>query len=61
MQRTFKFKGQILPDPGEEFTVEQVKELYAAQFPELASAATSEHEEGGVRVVEFVPRVGTKG
>ena len=51
MRRIFKFRGQLLPDPGEGFTPEMVKELYAGQYPDLANA----------QVVEFVPRVGTKG
>lgn len=61
MERIIKFRGQVLADPGPEFAPEQVRELYAAQFPELASANISEREEDGVRVVEFIPRVGTKG
>ncbi|WP_253665053.1 PRTRC system protein C [Thermus scotoductus] len=53
--------GKVLPDPGPEFDPEAVRELYAAQYPQLASASIVEREEDGVRVVEFVPRVGTKG
>lgn len=61
MSRIFKFRGQLLPDPGEGFTPEMVKELYAGQYPDLANAQVVEREEEGVKVIEFVPRVGTKG
>ncbi|RTG94880.1 PRTRC system protein C [Thermus scotoductus] len=61
MERILKFMGKVLPDPGPEFDPEAVRELYAAQYPQLASASIVEREEDGVRVVEFVPRVGTKG
>ena len=59
--RVLKYRGQVLPDPGEEFSPEQVRELLSAQYPELANASLVEREEEGIKVVEFVPRVGTKG
>ncbi|MEN2981304.1 MAG: PRTRC system protein C [Thermus sp.] len=61
MERVLLFKGKSLPDPGPEWSPEQVKMLYSGQFPELLNAAVSEREEEGKKIVEFVPQVGTKG
>lgn len=61
MERILKYKGNILPDPGPEFTPEQVRDLYAGQFPELNNARIQVHKEGGVQTVEFAVQVGTKG
>lgn len=61
MERIFKLRETVLPDPGPEFSPEQVKELYSSQFPELANAALQVEEVDGVQVVRFVPRVGVKG
>ena len=38
MARIFQFQGIRLPDPNPEMSVEEVKALYAAQYPELATA-----------------------
>jgi PRTRC genetic system protein C len=61
MERIIKYKGNTLPDPGPDFTPEQVRDLYAGQFPELNNARIQVHEEGGISTVEFVVQVGTKG
>jgi len=61
MERIIKFRDQVLPDPGPEFSPEAVRDLYAGQFPELANASVQVEEKDGVQVVSFVPRVGTKG
>lgn len=61
MSRIIKLNGKELPDPGENFTPEQIRNMYKSQFPELASAKVSEREVDGVTVIEFVHKVGDKG
>ncbi len=39
LQRTFVFNGVKLPDPGPGLSVEQVRDIYVATYPELATAA----------------------
>ena len=60
--RSFKFNKRVLPDPNPKLSPAQVKDLYAAQFPELASAAIEGPElKGGQQVYGFARQVGTKG
>ncbi len=61
LSRCFKYNGLTLPDiPG--LTVEQVKEVYAAQYPELLTAEAQLGEVvRGVQEVAFKRAVGTKG
>jgi PRTRC genetic system protein C len=60
--RTFRFNKRVLPDPNPKMTPAQVKDLYAAQYPELASAAIEEPElKGGQQVYTLARQVGTKG
>lgn len=61
LSRCFKYNGLTLPDiPG--LTVEQVKEVYAAQYPELLTAEAQIGEVvRGVQEVAFKRAVGTKG
>jgi PRTRC genetic system protein C len=61
LSRCFKYNGLTLPDiPG--LTVEQVKEVYAAQYPELLTAEAQVGEVvRGVQEVAFKRAVGTKG
>ena len=39
LNRYFELHGQRLPDPDPELSVEDVRTLYAQQFPDLATAA----------------------
>lgn len=60
--RSFRFNNRTLPDPNPKLTPLQVKDLYAAQFPELASAAIEGPElKSGQQVYGFARQVGTKG
>lgn len=61
LSRCFKYNGLVLPDiPG--LTIEQVKEVYAAQYPELLTAEAQVGEVvRGVQEVAFKRAVGTKG
>ena len=61
LSRCFKYNGLTLPDiPG--LTIEQVKEVYAAQYQELLTAEAQVGEViRGVQEVSFKRAVGTKG
>ena len=61
MARIFVYDGRRFPDPGEELTVEQVKERMAAIMPEIANGQVKETQDGEDTVYEFTRRVGTKG
>ena len=38
MTREFVFDDAVLPDPNPEFTIEQVRAMYAPQYPEITTA-----------------------
>ena len=38
MTREFVFDDAVLPDPKLEFTIEQVRAMYAPQYPEITTA-----------------------
>ena len=60
--RSFRFNNRVLPDPNPQLSPAQVKDLYAAQFPELASAAIEGPElRNGQQVYTLARQVGTKG
>jgi len=60
--RSFKFNKRVLPDPNPKLSPLQVRDLYAAQFPELASAAIEGPElKNGQQVYTLARQVGTKG
>ncbi len=60
--RSYRFNKRVLPDPNPKLSPAQVKDLYSAQFPELASAAVEGPElKGGQQVYGFARQVGTKG
>ena len=61
LPRCFKYNGMTLPDiPG--LSVDQVKEVYAAQYPELLTAEAQVGEVvRGVQEISFKRAVGTKG
>lgn len=60
--RSFSYSGITLPDPGPNLSVEQVKDVYAASYPELTSASIEGPEAvGGKMLYTFKRSVGTKG
>lgn len=60
--RGFKVGNRVLPDPNPSLSPAQVKDLYATQYPELASAAVEGPElRNGQQVYTFPRQVGTKG
>ncbi len=62
MTRVFVFGGAKLPDPNPNMTVEEVRAFYAAQYPELATAAVNGPEAVGERLrYTFERAIGAKG
>ncbi len=60
--RVFKFNNRNLPDPNPKMTPTQVKNIYAAQYPELGSAGVEGPEvKNGQQVYTLARQVGTKG
>lgn len=62
LDRVFKHKEQVLPDPDAKMSTDEVLDFYSAQFPELNNAKVS----GPVVIddklqYEFSTSVGTKG
>ena len=62
LTRLFVVPGkEPLPDPAPSLTVEEVKGLFARQYPELTNAEYTEKIQDGHKVITFTPRYGTKG
>lgn len=62
LTREFRYNGVALPDPGPQHTLEQVRDFYAAMYPEITSAAIEGPENIGAKTVyTFRRAVGTKG
>ena len=51
MVREVHFGGARLPDPNPQMDVEQVRSMYATQFPEIATAALTGPEAVGDKLV----------
>jgi PRTRC genetic system protein C len=62
LSRAFIYNGVKLPDPGDSLTVEQVRDMYVATYPELATAAVEGPSPvAGTMQYEFKRAVGVKG
>lgn len=62
MTRLFTFNGIRLPDPNPNMTVDEVKALYSAQYPELATAVVNGPEAVGDKMhYSFERAIGSKG
>ena len=62
MTRLFQFNGIRLPDINPNMTVDEVKALYAAQYPELATAVVNGPEAVGDKMrYTFERAIGSKG
>jgi PRTRC genetic system protein C len=60
--REFKYNGVALADPGPQYSLEQVREVYAAIYPEIVNADIEGPTVVGSKTVyEFRRAVGTKG
>lgn len=62
LTRCFVYNGVKLPDPGPNLTVEQVRDIYVATYPELATASVEGPSPvSGAMQYKFTREVGTKG
>ena len=62
MTRHFHSQGVRLPDPNPDMPVDEVKALYAAQYPELATAVVNGPEAVGDKMrYTFDRAIGSKG
>jgi PRTRC genetic system protein C len=62
MTRSFEFCGIRLPDPNPAMCVDEVKALYATQYPELATAVVNGPEAVGDKMrYTFDRAIGSKG
>lgn len=61
LKRVFKFNGVNLPDPNPTLPVDMVRSVYAAQYPELASAAVQTEIKGSKQLITFETVVTHKG
>jgi PRTRC genetic system protein C len=62
LSRSFEFNGMRLPDPDPKVSVEDVRALYAHQYPEIATAAITGPEAVGDKLrYQFTRAIGSKG
>ena len=62
MARSFRYAGLVLPDPAPALDIESVRNLYAATYPEITTAAlTGPEAVDGALVYTFTKALGTKG
>lgn len=62
LTREFRYNGVALLDPGTQHSLEQVREFYAALYPEITSASIEGPESVGAKMIyTFRRAVGTKG
>jgi PRTRC genetic system protein C len=62
MIRIFQFASIRLPDPNPALSVDEVKNLYCARYPELATATVNGPEAVGDKMrYTFEPVIGSKG
>jgi PRTRC genetic system protein C len=60
--REFTYNGIRLPDPNARLSVEEVRNLYAGSYPEIATAAIEGPESIGNKLIyRFSRSIGTKG
>lgn len=62
LTRVFTFNGVKLPDPGEAFSPDEVRDMYSNQYPDLITAIVNEPTVSGtVATYAFIRNVGSKG
>jgi len=62
LSRAFEFNGVRLPDPNPSLSVEEVRALYAHQYPDIATAAITGPEAVGDKLrYQFTRAIGSKG
>ena len=62
LPREFVYNGAKIPDPNPDMTVEQVRDLLTAAYPEISTAAASGPEDAGRSLrYTFTRAIGSKG
>lgn len=65
LEREFRYHGMTLPDPNPRMSVDEVRQMHSAQYPELTNAKPmvdrKETPNGYREVISFTVPVGTKG
>jgi PRTRC genetic system protein C len=62
MAREFRYESVRLPDPGNKLSLDEVRTVFAATYPEIATAAVTGPEAIGNKLVyHFTKAIGTKG
>lgn len=61
INRVFKFNGVTLPDPNPTLSIDMVRSVYAAQYPELGSATVQSEIKGNKQMVTFETVISYKG
>ena len=62
LPRCFDFCGVRLPDPDPKLSVEEIRNLYSHQYPDLATASITRPEAVGDKLrYEFLRSIGSKG
>jgi PRTRC genetic system protein C len=62
LSRVFEFNGVRLPDPDPKLTVEEIRNVYSHQYPDIATASITGPEAVGDKLVyRFTRAIGTKG
>ena len=60
-KRLFIYDGREFPDPGPQFTPDEVREQMALFFPDLINADVTSDVQGDSQRITFKKRIGTKG
>ncbi len=62
LSRVFEFNGVRLPDPDPKLSPEEVRNLYAHQYPDIATAAITGPAAVGDKLrYQFTRAIGSKG
>ena len=61
MARIFIVDGTTYPDPGQEVTPDQFRQMMSSFLPELATAEMVEEKQGEDTIYRYKKRVGVKG
>jgi PRTRC genetic system protein C len=62
LSRVFEFNGVRLPDPDPKLTVEEIRNLYSHQYPDIATASITGPEAVGDKLrYQFTRAIGSKG
>jgi PRTRC genetic system protein C len=62
LDREFRYDNLRLPDPNKKLSVEEVRLVFSAAYPEIATASVTGPEAVGNKLVyRFTKAIGTKG